>query len=156
MLVGKPLGDKKKRDPYDDPFDYFIQDMIDLLRRMDEDLSRFVNGDFFGWSDNTSAGELDDFENTGGDGESDLDKGGAPLELEEQIVDVIELDEEILIVADVPGVRKEDISIKVKGGEISIRAGDLQKRFQLPIEIDPKKTRATYRNGILEVRILKR
>ena len=78
------------------------------------------------------------------------------MELEEQRVDVIELDEEIIIVADVPGIRREDISVRVKGREITIRAGDLHRKLQLPVEIDPKRTKATYRNGILEVRVPKR
>ncbi len=152
------MGDEKKREPYDDPFDHFIKDMIDLLKRMDEDLSKFVNGDVSGWNDEAplggfDAGYLPDDVDLGGEGPKG---GGAPLELEEQRVDVIELDEEIIIVADVPGIRREDISVRVKGREITIRAGDLHRKLQLPVEIDPKRTKATYRNGILEVRVPKR
>lgn len=150
------MSDRKKRNPYDDPIDHFIQDMIDLLKRMDEDLYRFVNGDVSGWNEDSLPEASGGAEYQPSRDGSDIEKGGASLELEERGVDVIELDEEILIVADVPGIRKEDISIRVKGREISIRAGYLQRRFQLPIEIDPRKTRATYRNGILEVRIPKR
>ncbi len=152
------MGDEKKKEPYDDPFDHFIKDMIDLLKKMDEDLSRFVNGDISAWNEDLPSGGFDaGYPSSVGDpGGESVEGGGAPLELEEQRVDVIELDEEIIIVADVPGIRKEDISVRVKGREITIRAGDLHKRFQLPIEIDPKRTKATYRNGILEVRISKR
>ncbi len=155
------MDEDRERKPYADPFDHFIKDMIDLLRKMDEDLSKFINGDVSGWNEDVPSG--DEFEGFSVDYPPDVGEirvgfegGGAPLELEEQGVDVIELDEEIIIVADVPGIRKEDISVRVKGREITIKAGDLLRKFQLPIDIDPKKTRATYRNGILEVRIPKR
>ena len=143
------MGDKKKT-PYDDPFDRFIRDVMELLRKMDEDLSSFINGDI-SW----------DYANEG-EGvyispEPDTSsEGGRNLELEEQLVDVIDLEDEILIVAEVPGINKEDISVRLKGREITIKAGDLLRRIQLSIEPDSERIRATYRNGILEIRIPKR
>lgn len=145
------MGDRKKT-PYDDPFDRFIRDVMELLRKMDEDLSSFINGDI-SWD--VSYGE----EGEGVEISPEADtssEGGRGLELEEQLVDVIDLEDEILIVAEVPGISKEDISVRLKGKEITIKAGDLLRRIQLSIEPDSERVRATYRNGILEVRIPKR
>ncbi len=131
---------KKRRESADDPFDSFIRDMMDFLRRMDEELSDLfddeVDSEFV--SDDAPYGFI----------------GGDDLELEES-VDVIELPDEVLVVMEIPGVRKEDISIKAKGMELIIRAKDLFKRVTLPIKINPSKARATYRNGILEIKIKK-
>ncbi len=152
------MDEDKKRKPYDDPFDHFVKDMIDLLKKMDEDLSKFINGDITTWDDNTplKSESMDEGYPLDSGDEFGFGKGGAPLELEEQGVDVIELNDEIIIVVDAPGMRKDEISVRVKGKDITIKAGDLIKKLHLPINIDPKRTKATYRNGILEVRIPKR
>jgi HSP20 family protein len=142
------LGDKRKT-PYDDPFDRFIRDVMELLRKMDEDLSSFINGDISWDAEEGEGVEISPEPDTSSE-------GGRGLELEEQLVDVIDLEDEILIVAEVPGISKEDISVRLKGKEITIKAGDLLRRIQLSIEPDSERIRATYRNGILEVRIPKR
>ncbi len=153
------MDEDKKRKPYDDPFDHFVRDMIDLLKKMDDDLSKFINGDVTTWDDDTppkdEPGIGAGYPLNNGD-EFGVGMGGAPLELEEQGIDVIELNEEIIIVVDAPGVRRDDISVRVKGKDITIKAGEFMKRLHLSIDIDPKRTKATYRNGILEVRIPRR
>ncbi len=152
------MDENRKRKPYGDPFDHFVKDMIDLLKKMDEDLSKFINGDITAWDSSPPLGDEplgEGYPSDSGD-EFGIGRGGAPLELEEQGIDVIELDEEIIIVVDAPGVRKENISVRVKGRDITIKAGEFLKKLHLPINIDPKRTKATYRNGILEVRIPKR
>ncbi|MCS7103903.1 MAG: Hsp20/alpha crystallin family protein, partial [Candidatus Korarchaeum sp.] len=65
-------------------------------------------------------------------------------------------EDEILIVAETPGVSKDEISVKIKGKEVTIKAGDLLRRIQLSVEPEHERVRATYKNGILEVRIPKR
>ena len=144
------MGSDRRKTPYDDPFDRFIRDVMELLRKMDEDLSGFINGDI-SWSSDTGGGKGVDISP-----EVFPDGGRGNLELEEQVIDVIELEDEILVVAEIPGVSKDDISVRIKAKELTIRAGDLLRRIQLPVEPDHERVRATYKNGILEVRIPKR
>lgn len=148
------MRSEKKRTPYDDPFDRFIRDVMDLLRKMDEDLSDFINSGV-SWSFDYRIGDEEGVSISPG-AESFQEGGRESVELEEQVVDVIELEDEILIVAEVPGVSKDEISVRIRGKEITIRAGDLLKRIQLPVEPDHERVRATYKNGILEVRVPKR
>ncbi len=131
---------KKRREGSEDPFDSFIRDMMDFLRKMDEELSEFFEEDM----ESEYGGVRPDYKHMGGDG----------TELEES-VDVIELADEVLVVMEIPGARKEDINIRAKGMELIIKVRDLLKRVALPIRVDPSRARATYRNGILEVRIRK-
>jgi len=131
---------KKRKESADDPFDSFIRDMMDFLKKMDEELS-----DLF--DDEVGSEFMDDEASYGF-------VGGDNLELEES-VDVIELPDEVLVVMEIPGVRKEDISIRAKGMELIIKAKDLFKKVTLPIKVNPNKARATYRNGILEIKIKK-
>lgn len=91
------------------------------------------------------------------------------------LVDIEETKDDILIRAELPGMKKEDIKISVSEGRLQI-AGERSKekeekegtyhriertygRFQrvvpLPVEVEAGKTKATYKDGMLEVRLPK-
>jgi len=77
----------------------------------------------------------------------------------EPLVDVISTDGEIKIVAELPGIEKEDI--KLHGTEdiltISVDAAKRKyfKEVEMPAKIDPRKAKTVYKNGVLEVTIPK-
>ncbi len=76
-------------------------------------------------------------------------------------VDVFDEEHQVVIVADVPGVRLEDLELNVEGGSFSLTTRDSARRRyqkQLPIEanVDPASLQATCINGVLEVRLQKR
>jgi len=77
----------------------------------------------------------------------------------EPLVDVIEDKDTITVVAEVPGVNKEDIDVKIKGRTLVISAasGDRKyyKEVELPADVKPETAKASYRNGVLEVKIMK-
>ncbi len=86
-------------------------------------------------------------------------------------VDVIDEGEQIRVVADVPGFRKEDIEIYFENGDLVIKAerreeteekgkdyirrerrmGRFYRRIPLPADIDVEGVKARYTNGVLEV-----
>jgi len=70
----------------------------------------------------------------------------------EPLIDVIEGRDQISVVAEVPGVEKDEIDIECDGKELVIKGGDTYyKKLTLPAEVDPKDAKASYKNGILEV-----
>lgn len=75
----------------------------------------------------------------------------------EPLVDVVNSDKEVRVIAEMPGVRKEDISVTVneKSMVISVDSEDrgYYKELDLPGIVDPKGARSAYNNGILEVTI---
>jgi HSP20 family protein len=92
-------------------------------------------------------------------------------------VDVKEDDKGYTVHADIPGVKKEDIQVEVKGDAVSIRAevkkekeekkgektlhseryyGMVSRSFTLPAEIDEKATVATYKDGVLDLTLPKK
>jgi len=77
----------------------------------------------------------------------------------EPLVDVLEEDEDVVVVAELPGVEKEDI--RLHAGEdhltISVDTSDRKyyKELVLPVGVDPGSARAVYKNGVLEVRLKK-
>jgi HSP20 family protein len=90
-------------------------------------------------------------------------------------VDVAETQDRIVVRAEVPGMKQEDISIEFENGLLTIRGdrklekqegvtwhrveriyGNFSRSFTLPRSVDPEKIAASYRDGILEVEVPKR
>jgi HSP20 family protein len=90
--------------------------------------------------------------------------------------DIQETDKEIIIVAELPGVKKEDININATESQVEISAEVKEEKeeerleyiqkertqkkfhrsFKLPVQVIPEKATATYKNGILELRLPKK
>lgn len=108
----------------------------------------------------------------------DLRRDLAPLYDENQFltpaIDIDETDKEYIVSADLPGVKKEDISVECSGNQLTISAerksdsnegrrsgrreryyGSYQRSFTLPVGSDTEKVDATYEGGVLSVRIPK-
>lgn len=78
----------------------------------------------------------------------------------EPLTDVIEEDDEVIVVVELPGVTKEDIMLDANEDTIEIKADGgedrkYQKNLILPAKINPDQAKARYTNGILEVRLEK-
>jgi HSP20 family protein len=88
-------------------------------------------------------------------------------------VDVEETDDAFIIELDLPGVRKENVSVDLMGNELLVK-GDVQERERsgmlrrqsrrfgafehrvtVPGDVDPDSVTATLENGVLTVRLAK-
>ena len=73
----------------------------------------------------------------------------------EPLVDVIKGQDEIRVIAEVPGVAKEDLKVTADENTVTIESATgeqrYHKRVDLPDPVDPKTAKSTYKNGILEV-----
>jgi HSP20 family protein len=70
-------------------------------------------------------------------------------------VDVHETDGGVRVVADLPGVEKEDISLRCDGEVLTVSAAtdrrEFDDRIRLPGRVDEDSAAATFNNGVLEV-----
>ncbi len=88
-------------------------------------------------------------------------KGIRPVISEERepLVDVLDEGDKVRVVAEMPGVEKDKIKLTVRDRTLVIRASNEHRKYykevELPAEVDIKKAKATYRNGVLEVVIPK-
>jgi len=90
---------------------------------------------------------------------------GAPklgMEVKEErepLVDVLDEGDSIRIVAELPGVEKSGINLDCTEKTMVISASTetrkYNRRIELPSEIDPASAKASYNNGILEVKVKK-
>lgn len=102
----------------------------------------------------------------GPDGKPEIREFGTKPSIKEEIdqrkplVDVIETDEEIQVIAEMPGVNKEDIELSASETKLEIKAeGENRKYYEvvdLPDEVDPDSAKARYNNGVLEVVLKKK
>ncbi|MBC7095871.1 MULTISPECIES: Hsp20/alpha crystallin family protein [Thermococcus] len=94
----------------------------------------------------------------------------------EPFVDIFDSGEEFVITAELPGVKKEDIKVRVLEDTVYIEAQvkreqELEKEgavrieryysgyrrtIRLPEEVIPEKAKAKYNNGVLEIRVPKK
>jgi HSP20 family protein len=90
-------------------------------------------------------------------------------------VDVEEKDDELRLVAELPGLEKKDFDVSVDGDLLTIKGekklerdadskgasliersdGSFERSFRLAWEFDPDHIQASFKNGVLEVRIPK-
>ena len=84
-------------------------------------------------------------------------------------VDIYERDDALVLVMDLPGVRKEDIDLQVDGATLTVQGektrqladtrslrlerpvGRFRRSFRMGAPIDPARVKASYRNGVLEI-----
>lgn len=77
----------------------------------------------------------------------------------EPLVDIVEEDGEIIVVAEVPGVERDEIKVRIKGTSLTIHADNpdrpYHKVIELPSKVQKEDAKSAIRNGVLEVRLKK-
>ena len=78
----------------------------------------------------------------------------------EPLVDVMETDGEVKVIAELPGVEKKDIKLHGTETSLTISVDTPQRKYykevELPVKVDPKKAKSSYKNGVLEVSLPKK
>ena len=90
-------------------------------------------------------------------------EGEPPLNLQdrrEPLIDIVEEDGKLKVLAELPGVEKEDINLFITGNTFTLDVDSPERRYHkeldLPFEVDDKSARSTYKNGVLETILNKR
>ena len=93
----------------------------------------------------------------------------------EPAVDIYESDDAIVVRAELPGVEKNQVSVEVKDGILTLRGerkferdvkeenyhrverayGSFHRSFTVPPGLDPEKVQASMKNGVLTIRLEK-
>lgn len=77
----------------------------------------------------------------------------------EPLTDVIEEAKSIAVTLEMPGIDKKDIDLRVTEAQIEINVDNEKRKYhklvRLPTPVKPQTTKATYKNGILDVSVEK-
>jgi HSP20 family protein len=167
--------DREKKRRRKTPFDFFDEDFIrdlldddrvmDDIRRMTEEMMRMfstaqpgksiVHGFKIHYGPDGKP-IIEDFGN-----KQIKSPEGEPLISEERepLTDIIEGDDDVAITVEIPGVEREDIDLNATNDALEIKVDTPQRKYHkklvLPCDVLPKTTKATYKNGILDI-VLKR
>ena len=85
---------------------------------------------------------------------------GPVVEVErEPLVDVFDEKDHIRIVVEMPGVEKDDIKVDVKKNRLEIKAASGERKYvkhiDLAAHVDPDTLAASYKNGVMEIKLKK-
>jgi len=125
-------------------------EMTDLRREMDH-----IFGEFFGRTPSSMA---------------------ATEAMWSPLVDIHETKDSFLLMAELPGVKQEDVEVSVEGDTLTLKGerkreaevkedqyhriersyGRFERSILLPSVVDPNRVKATYRDGVLEVQLPKK
>lgn len=168
---------KKRRNSSKDPFFGEIDDMFrEMEKMMDEELKNFtekVPKEYVKerkLADGSTVKELGPFVygysmKIGRDGKPEIQEFGnlkkglkGPPQIKEErepLVDIMETNDDVHVVVELPGVEKTDIKLHGTEDELTISVDSPQykyfKEVALPVKVKVKEANSTYKNGVLEV-----
>lgn len=172
MRIMDPFDDedheKRKRNPFD-PFrdedifrDIFNDDKImdDIKKMAEEMMKMFSNAQpgkpvVHGYKiqfGTDGKPQIEDFGNR-----SIKTPDGAPTISEEiePLTDIIEGQDDVAITVEIPGVEKEDIDLHATEYTLEIKVDSPKRKYHkiidLPCNVKTKSTKATYKNGVLDI-----
>lgn len=143
------------------PFDIF-RDFDEIFNEMIREMEKSSIADFsgrpfvYGFSWSQRPGEEPEIREFG-----NIYPGEGRIEIGERrpLVDVFDTDDAVQVVAEMPGIEKEDVDLNIEDRKLEIRAVHGDKRYnevvELPVDVESDSAKATYRNGVLEVTIRK-
>ena len=90
-------------------------------------------------------------------------------------IDMYETEDDLVVTTELPGVKESEVHLSIVGDVLSLHgrrmpeaqakeenyhrverwSGDFERHIQLPIPVQPDKVRASYRDGVLEIRLPK-
>ena len=92
-----------------------------------------------------------------------IDETKKPLSLQdsrEPLVDVIDEPDRIKVIAELPGVDKEEINLTATEHSLTIDVNNPDRKYhkelEFPVDVDESTATSTYRNGVLETVIQKK
>ncbi len=173
----RPYWFKKRQHPAKDPFfgdvDDIFKEMERMMNEQFKDFTKKVPKEYVKerqLPDGSTVKELGPFVygysmKIGSDGKPEIQQFGnikkglkGPLQVKEErepLVDIMETQTEIRVVAELPGVEKTDIRLHGTEDSIDISVDTSQykyyKEVQLPAQVHVKEAKSTYKNGVLEV-----
>ena len=156
---------RRERHPFFDEMDRMFEDLFKEIEKLPEDLRRerkLPDGStirtfgpvVYGYSMSIGPDGKPVIREFGNLRPSRL---GVPEATEERepLVDVTSGDKVVQVVAEVPGVEKDDIVLEGTEDTLTIRVDTEKRKYHkvvdLPEKVDPNSAKASYKNGVLEV-----
>ncbi len=171
FMQGSPFGrEESEEDWFRAPFEEMIRRFDEEMEEMPEEYKGLVTeertpegvsrryGPFvYGFSCTAEPGKEPVFQEFGNIKPSY--RGIEPSGGREPLVDVMDEQDKYRIFVELPGVEKEKVKLDVAEKSVQIRTEDekkFHKRIELESPVDADSTKASYKNGVLTVELMKK
>jgi HSP20 family protein len=149
------------KEPQD--FDEWLQDPLEeMLRKLEEEMPEAAKryGPFiYGFSYTKEPGKEPEIKEFGNIKPSNKKLEPFPDGEREPLIDVIDQKDAYEVVAELPGVEKEDLGLHATENSLEIKTENGRRFFKevlFETPIKPETAKATYKNGVLSVRLKKK
>ncbi|AAM07913.1 TPA: Hsp20/alpha crystallin family protein [Methanosarcina acetivorans] len=155
--------DRRKKSFFDEIFGIDpLKDMEEMFERlsgdMDMSMDNFGQHPFvYGFSVTQRPGEEPEIREFGNIPMFEQAETGEKryLDIRKPLIDVLETEEKVHVIAEMPGIEKENIQLNATDLILDIETLNgnpkYSERVELPVKVDPQSAKATYKNGVLEV-----
>ena len=151
----------RRRNPFDlfgdfGDFDDIFNEMLKEFESMEPDEHMSGGPFFYGFSINQRPGEEPEVREFG-----NIRPEGGRIEIGERkpLVDVFDTDKTVQIVAEMPGIEKQDVELSAEGRDLEIKAAHGERKYHefvdLPADVDIDSAKASYKNGVLDITLNK-
>jgi HSP20 family protein len=149
----------RKRTPWDDLFFDLDEEFEEMHKRMDRLINQMLEGDL----PFTTEPMIYGFSmRVGPDGRPLIQEFGNASSrhskqesTREPLTDIIEEEDKLRIIIELPGVEKSDIHLHATDDTLDIDVDNPHRKFskhlELPCGVDQNSARASYKNGVLEI-----
>ncbi|MDK2892401.1 Hsp20/alpha crystallin family protein [Methanohalophilus sp.] len=162
MVDKSESGSDKSQDK--DPLQDFSEIIEQMMNKLGIDLGDLSGESFvYGFSITNLSGEDPEIRELGNTSyEHDL-RDGPYIDVQankcKPLIEINEIDNNIYVTAELPGVEKEDIRLSVTDTLVKIDAtrgvNEYSETVILPAKVSPESAKASYRNGVLEIVLLR-
>ncbi|MDI9394136.1 MAG: Hsp20/alpha crystallin family protein [Euryarchaeota archaeon] len=154
--------DRRKKSFFDEIFGIDHQDMEEIFERLNRAMGTSMDnfGQYpfvYGFSLTQRPGEKPEIREFGNIPMSEQAEAGEEryLDIRKPLIDVLESEEAVHVIAEIPGIEKENIKLSATDLILDIETlngnPNYSERVELPVKVDPQSAKATYKNGVLEV-----
>ena len=78
----------------------------------------------------------------------------------EPLTDIIDADDSVRVIVELPGVEKNDIKLSGTDDRLTIAVETPERKYfkevELPAKVDVKKAKSAYKNGVLDITVPKK
>lgn len=152
-----------------DVFDEFEEQFKRMQQRMNNLYRGTLKGDFgisqegspkvYGWTYKMGSDGKPVFQEFGNVSKTPISKPEELPESREPLIDVQETNKQITVIAEIPGVSKDDVDLEVTNDSLIIRVDNPERRYykevKLPDEVDQDCGDAKFNNGVLSITLNK-
>jgi HSP20 family protein len=148
------VGIRKRKDFFEDFGSELFDNLEEMIEALLEDMGESVPF-VYGFSIIRRPGEDPELREFGNAPDySQKEENLFPSETKDPLIDIFENEELVHILAEFPEIKMEDLLLHATAQNLEIRVtgpSEYSEDVELPVRVDPKSAKASYKNGVLEV-----